>query len=101
MPPEMDWRTPPDEAGGDTLAYPDIAMGYLSRNARYRADYTRTLRKVKRGAMDADEATTTLPHRARSGIRSEAGGRALRSFAGQYRPGSSTTLYRGGTDFRL
>lgn len=63
MPPEMDWRTPPDEAGGDTLAYSDIAMGYLSRNARYRADYTRTLRKVKRGAMNADDATATLVNR--------------------------------------
>jgi len=40
MPPERDWRAPPDEAGSDALAYSDIALGYLSRNPAYRADYT-------------------------------------------------------------
>ncbi|MBB6192553.1 hypothetical protein FHS51_002802, partial [Sphingobium wenxiniae] len=42
MPPEKDWRAPSDEAGDDALQYCDIAMGYLSRNTRYRADYTLT-----------------------------------------------------------
>ncbi len=37
MPPERDWRAPPDEAGSDALAYSDIALGYLSRNPAYRA----------------------------------------------------------------
>ena len=37
MPPEKDWRAPPDEAGNDALAYSDIAIGYLRRNPRYRA----------------------------------------------------------------
>ena len=43
MPPEKDWRAPPDEAGDDALQYSDIAIGYLGRNARYRADYRRAL----------------------------------------------------------
>src|SRR5690606_27249964 len=60
MPPEKDWRAPPDQAGDDALQYSDIAMGYLSRNARYRADYASALGKVKRGATTADEATATL-----------------------------------------
>lgn len=63
MPPEKDWRAPPDEAGDDALQYSDIAMGYLSRNARYRADYARALGKVKRHAITADEATTILVRR--------------------------------------
>ena len=57
MPPEKDWRAPPDEAGNDALAYSDIAIGYLRRNPRYRADYYRALGRVKRGAITADEAT--------------------------------------------
>lgn len=63
MPPEKDWRAPPEEAGDDALQYFDIAMGYLSRNVRYRADYTRALDRVKRGAVTADEATTALVRR--------------------------------------
>jgi hypothetical protein len=63
MPPEKDWRAPPDEAGHDALQYSDIAIGYLSRNARYRADYTRALGRVKRGAITADEATAALVRR--------------------------------------
>ncbi len=38
-------------------------MGYLSRNARYRADYTRALSRVKRGTITPDEATATLVRR--------------------------------------
>ena len=63
MPPEKDWRAPPDEAGDDALQYSDIAIGYLRRNARYRTDYARALAKVKRGAITADEATATLVRR--------------------------------------
>ena len=53
MPPEKDWRAPPDEAGDDALQYSDIAIGYLSRNVRYRSDYRRALGRVKRGAITA------------------------------------------------
>lgn len=63
MPPEKDWRTPPDEAGDSALQYTDIAMGYLSRNTRYRADYRRALDRVKRGAISADAATASLVRR--------------------------------------
>lgn len=63
MPPEKDWRAPPDEAGDDALQYSDIAMGYLSRNARYQADYSRALSRVKRGAITADQATAALVRR--------------------------------------
>ena len=63
MPPERDWRAPPDEAGDDALQYADIAIGYLSRNTRYRSDYARTLRKVKQGAISADDATARLVRR--------------------------------------
>lgn len=60
MPPERDWRAPPDEAGDAALQYSDIAIGYLSRNARYRADYARALGRVRRGVISADEATASL-----------------------------------------
>ncbi|MCZ4107012.1 DUF2285 domain-containing protein [Brevundimonas diminuta] len=63
MPPEKDWRAPPDEAGDDALAYSDIAIGYVSRNHRYRADYRRALGRVKRGVITADDATTGLVRR--------------------------------------
>ena len=63
MPPEKDWRAPPDEAGDDALQYSDIAMGYLSRNARYRTQYRRAIGRVKRGAVKADEATAALVQR--------------------------------------
>jgi len=63
MPPEKDWRAPPDEAGDDALQYSDIAIGYVSRNARYRADYRRALGRVKRGVITADDATTALVRR--------------------------------------
>ena len=63
MPSENDWRAPPDEAGGNALAYSDIAFGYVSRNERYRAAYRRALDRVKRGAITADEATTGLLRR--------------------------------------
>ena len=63
MPPEKDWRAPPDETGDDALQYSDIAIGYLGRNARYRADYRRALGRVKRGAISADEATASLVRR--------------------------------------
>lgn len=63
MPPEKDWRLPPDEAGDPALQYSDIAIGYLSRNVRYRADYRRALGRVKRGAITADEATARLVRR--------------------------------------
>ena len=32
MPPEKDWRAPPDEAGDDALQYSDIAIGYSTTN---------------------------------------------------------------------
>lgn len=63
MPPERDWRAPPDEAGDEALQYSDIAIGYLSRNDGYRADYVRALGRVKRGAATADEATAILVNR--------------------------------------
>jgi hypothetical protein len=63
MPPEKDWRAPPDEAGDDALQYSDIAIGYLSRNARYRSEYRRALDRVKRGITIADDATTKLVRR--------------------------------------
>ena len=71
MPPEKDWRAPPDEAGDDALQYSEIAIGYLGRNARYRSDYRRALGRVKRGAISADDATatrtgTTSPNRPRT-----------------------------------
>jgi hypothetical protein len=63
MPPEKDWRVPPDEAGDDALQYSDIAIGYVSRNDRYRADYRRALARVKRGVITADDATAGLVRR--------------------------------------
>lgn len=63
MPPERDWREPPDEAGDAALQYADIAIGYLSRNARYRVDYRRALGRVKRGTITADGATAGLVRR--------------------------------------
>jgi len=63
MPPEKDWRAPPDEAGDDALQYSDIAIGYLSRNVRYRSDYRRALGRVKRGTISADNATANLVQR--------------------------------------
>ena len=60
MPPEKDWRAPPDEAGDDALQYSDIAIGYLSRNVRYRSDYRRALGRVKRGTISADNTTANL-----------------------------------------
>jgi hypothetical protein len=60
MPPGRDWRTPADEAEDETLQYPDIAIGYLSRNPRYRADYQRALDLVEKGVVDADAATADL-----------------------------------------
>ncbi len=50
MPPERDWRAPLNETGDDALQYTDIAIGYLGRNTRYRAEYQRALGRVKRGA---------------------------------------------------
>jgi len=55
-----DWRTPSDEAEDETLQYPDIAIGYLSRNPRYRADYQHALELVEKGVLDADAATADL-----------------------------------------
>jgi len=63
MPPEKDWRAPSDEAGDDALQYSDIAIGYVSRNSRYRADYRRALDRVKRGVLNPDEATAGLVRR--------------------------------------
>lgn len=63
MPPERDWRAPPDETGSDALAYSDIALGYVSRNPGYRADYARALRRVRRGTITADDATAGLVQR--------------------------------------
>lgn len=63
MPPEKDWRAPPDEAGDDALQYSDIAIGYVSRNSRYHLDYRRALDRVKRGVLSADEATAELVRR--------------------------------------
>ena len=58
-----DWRAPVDDAGDGTLRYCDIAIGYLSRNPRYRAEYRRALAKVKRGRIVADAATAGLLRR--------------------------------------
>lgn len=63
MPPEKDWRAPPDEVWDGALQYSDIAIGYVSRNAGYRADYRRALGRVRRGAMTADDATAALVRR--------------------------------------
>jgi len=63
MPSDTNWRTPAEDAGNDALQYSDIAIGYLSRNPRYQADYRRALGRVKRGAISADEATGTLVRR--------------------------------------
>ncbi|MEN7537310.1 DUF2285 domain-containing protein [Aurantiacibacter flavus] len=63
MPPERDWRTPPDEARDEALQYSDIAVGYLSRNANYRTEYRRAIDRVKRGAVKADDATAALVRR--------------------------------------
>ena len=63
MPSAKDWRTPVDETGDDALQYRDIAMGYLSRNSRYQADYVRALHRVKRREITADEATSALVRR--------------------------------------
>ncbi|MGE4302626.1 MAG: DUF2285 domain-containing protein [Novosphingobium sp.] len=63
MPPEKDWRAPPDEAGDDALQYSEIAIGYLSRNARYRSEYRRALDRVKRGIAVADDMTAKLVQR--------------------------------------
>ena len=63
MPPERDWREPPDEARDAALQYSDIAIGYLGRNARYRDDYRRALARVKGGAISADDATAGLVQR--------------------------------------
>ena len=63
MPPEKDWRARPADAEDAALQYSDIAIGYVSRNADYRADYLRALRRVKRGAVTADDATASLVRR--------------------------------------
>jgi hypothetical protein len=63
MPPERDWRARLDEAGDDALQYSDIAIGYVSRNSRYRVDYRRALGRVTRGATTADDATADLVQR--------------------------------------
>ncbi|OCC23809.1 hypothetical protein MB02_08190 [Croceicoccus estronivorus] len=63
MPPEKDWRVAPDDAGDDALQYLDIAIGYVSRNARYRADYLCALDRVKHGTVAADDATAKLVRR--------------------------------------
>lgn len=63
MPPEKDWRAPLDEAGDAALQCSDIAIGYLSRNARYRTDYARALGRVRRGSIPADDATDGLVRR--------------------------------------
>ncbi|QIG78577.1 DUF2285 domain-containing protein [Stakelama tenebrarum] len=63
MPPEKDWRAPPDEAGDEALQYCDIAIGYVSRNSRYHLDYRRALDRVRRGVISADAATAGLVQR--------------------------------------
>ena len=63
MPSDTDWRAPAEEAGNEALQYSDIAIGYLSRNPRYQADYRRALGRVRRGAISADEATGALVRR--------------------------------------
>ncbi|NWK97359.1 hypothetical protein DM806_17125 [Sphingobium lactosutens] len=63
MPVAKDWRAPVDETGTHALQYSDIAIGYLSRNPRYRADYRRSLRRVGRSEVTAEEATTALVKR--------------------------------------
>lgn len=63
MPPDKDWRAPPDEAGDEALQYTDLAIGYVSRNARYRAEYRRALGRVKRGVIAANDATAALVRR--------------------------------------
>lgn len=60
MPPGRDWRTPADEAEDERLQYPDIAISYLSRNPRYRADYQHALDLVEKRLIDADAATADL-----------------------------------------
>lgn len=63
MPSVKDWRVPVDETGNDALQYSDIAIGYLSRNPRYRAEYARALARVKRSEITAEDATAALVRR--------------------------------------
>lgn len=63
MPPKKDWRESPSDAENTALRYSDIAIGYLSRNDRYRADYRLALRRVQRGIISPDDATAALVRR--------------------------------------
>ncbi|HEX8419355.1 MAG TPA: DUF2285 domain-containing protein [Sphingomonas sp.] len=63
MPGEADWRDPGDYEPDEALDWPAIAMGYLARNARYRADRTDALRQVSSGIADAATATRALVDR--------------------------------------
>lgn len=56
-----DWRNA--GPGDEPLRYPDIAMGYLSRNPRYHAEYASALRRVRRGAKSAAAMTLGLVKR--------------------------------------
>ncbi|HEX8418492.1 MAG TPA: DUF2285 domain-containing protein [Sphingomonas sp.] len=63
MPGEADWRDPGNYEPDEALDWPAIAMGYLARNARYRADCTDALRQVRSGIADAASATRALVDR--------------------------------------
>jgi len=63
MPPKKDWRESPSDAEDTALQYSDIAIGYLSRNDRYRTDYRLALRRVQRGMTTPDDATAALVRR--------------------------------------
>lgn len=60
MPGKADWRDPGNYDPDEALDWPAIAMGYLARNARYRADHTDALRRVKTGSESAATATRAL-----------------------------------------
>jgi len=63
MPSQRDWRTPVDTTGERQLRYIDIALGYLERNPRYRSQFDRAMRNVKRGRLSTGTATATLIRR--------------------------------------
>lgn len=63
MPPKKDWRVSSGDPEDTTLQYSDIAIGYLSRNDRYLADYRLALHRVKRGTISPDDATAALVQR--------------------------------------
>jgi hypothetical protein len=60
MPAARDWRDPIAGDEDAALQSSDIALGYLSRNPRYRQEYEAALESVGKGERSAEAATEAL-----------------------------------------